>query len=309
MAILSELPEYVDSNRDKLLKESVMQCESAKLFTLQVGCKTKTAINLLNTDIVWQDASSCGWNAQGDSKITQRTITAAPIKINTSFCAKTLLDSALQHQVRMTAGLENLPFAETFCQSIIDKVNESLDVLIWQGDTDKSSDANLKWTDGVIKLLKASDGITEEGQKLTHDAPATDKPVYQMIDDVILALPAQILKRAQVFLGWDYFRRYMLEMKNLNLFHFAPEDLETGVINYPGSVIKIHALHGLTGTGEIVAGDPKNFYFGTGDFGSDNTFDLWYSKDNDEHRFKLETQIGTQIAFPNEVVISSLAGA
>ena len=57
MALINSLPQYVEQNHDKILRDSILGAESAKMFTLQTGVKTKTALNLLNTSIEFQDGS------------------------------------------------------------------------------------------------------------------------------------------------------------------------------------------------------------------------------------------------------------
>ena len=36
------------------------------------------------------------------------------------------------------------------------------------------------------------------------------------------------------------------------------------------------------------------------------TFDLWYSKDNREYRLAVQFNAGTQVAYPNEVVVGGI---
>lgn len=307
MAIQTTLPEYVEQNHDSLLKSAIMGAESAKMFTLQVGVKTKTALNLLNTEVVFQDGSGCGFNAQGTSKISQRTISAAIVKVNMNFCDKDLLNSCLQHDVRVAAGQKTLPFEQDFIEDVVKNVNLATEKIVWQGDVDKSSDNVLKWTDGILKHLKAADGITESKQKLTHEALAPANPVCKMVDAVLLAIPTAVLPNAVIFMGHDYFRSYLMELRDLNLFHYDADGIDTGEVYYPGSRIKIKAVSGLDGTGDIVAADPKNFFYGTDLQGDTERLDLWYSKDNQEFRLCIEFCLGTQVAFPNECVISSLA--
>lgn len=302
--VKTSLPAYVEQNSDKLLRAAIMGSETSKLFTLQVGVKTKTALNLLSTQVKFQDGASCGFNADGTSTLTQRTISAPVIKVNMSWCDKDLLNTCLQHEVRVAAGTKVLPFEEDFVGDVVDNINLNVEKLIWQGDTAKSSDNVLKWTDGVIKILKAADGITVSTQKLTH-TDATPEEVKKAVDAVVMAIPTAVIKDAVVMLGYDYYRSYIMALQALNLYHNAGDNLDKGETLYQGSSIKIKALSGLDGTGEIVAGDPKNFFYGTDLQGDTEKFDLWYSKDNQEFRFASEFGVGTQVAFPNQCVISS----
>ena len=301
MAIVNTLPAYVEQNHDTLLRSAVLGAESAKMFTLQTGVKTNTALNLLNTSVVFQDGSGCGFNAQGESKVSQRKISAPIVKVNMNFCDKDLLNTALQHDVRVAAGQKTLPFEEDFISDVVEQVNNATEMMVWQGDT-ASEDNVLKWTDGILKHLNASDGITKAENKLTH---STD--YVKAVDDVVLAIPTPVLKNATIWMGYDYYRAYIVAMKSANLFHYDANGVDKGETFYPGSNIKIKAVAGLDGTNTIVAGDARYFFYGTDMQGDAEKFDFWYSKDNLEFRLAIEFGLGTQVAFPNEVVISTKA--
>lgn len=303
-SLTTTLPAYVEQNHDTLLRDTVLGAESAKLFTLQTGVKTKTALNLLNTNVEFQDGSACGFSAAGSQTISQRTITAPIVKVNMEYCDKTLLNSCMQHEVRVAAGQKTLPFEQDFIGDVVANVALGAENLIWQGDT-TSSDNNLKWTDGLIKILKASDGITNAKNKLTH-AAITKANVRAAVDDVIEAIPTEVLNKASVFMGYDTYRSYIMALQAANLFNNAGDNLDKGTTKYQGSNITIKALAGLNGTGEIVAGDPANFFYGTDMQNDEEKFDFWYSKDDQVFKLAIEFALGVQVAFPNKVVISSV---
>lgn len=303
MAIVTTLPAYVEQNHDTLIREAVMGAESAKMFTLQVGVKTKTALNLLKSEIEFQDGSKCGFDAKGTSNISQRLIEAPLVKINMSFCDKDLLNTCLQHEVRIAAGQKTLPFEEDFVGDIVSRVNEAVEKMVWQGDKTKTDNNVLKWTDGLLKHLQAEDGITIEEQKLTGDKNLGVKPT---LERVVRAIPTPVIKDAVIFMGYDLYRSYILDMMQANLFHYNADGIDKGETHFPGSQIRIKAVAGLDGTNTIVAGDPKNFFYGTDLQNDTETFDLWYSKDNQEFRLAIEFGVGTQVAVPNECVVCTL---
>ena len=301
---VTALPTYVEQNSDSLLRKAILGAESAKMFTLQTGVKTKTALNLLSTTIALQAGKACGWNASGSSKITQRTITATPLKVNMNFCDKELMDTCLQHGVRVAAGQKSLPFEEEFTSDVTKNVSLAVEKLIWQGDT-SSTDEILKWGDGLLKILNASDGITVSKQKISVSAAPTLSTVRGDVNNVILAIPTEVLNEAVVFMGYDMFRLYVMALQNANLYHEAGDGLDKGSMYYQGSNILIKAVAGLDGTNCIVAADPQNFFYGTDLMGDDEKFDLWYSKDAQEFRLAIGFSTGVQVAFPNECVISA----
>ena len=73
-------------------------------------------------------------------------------------------------------------------------------------------------------------------------------------------------------------------------------------------VSKAWSEYSLNGTKKIVAGDLKgNFFYGTDLEGDQEVFDLWYSKDNQEFRLAIKFNAGVQVAFPDQVVVKTIA--
>ncbi len=303
--LTTTLPQYVEQNGDKLLRKAILGSETAQRFTLQTGVKTQTALNLLNTNVVFQDGKSCGFSAAGSQTISQRTITAGVIKVDMEWCDRTLLDTCAQHQVRVAAGQRTLPFEEQFVKDIIDNINLKVDKLIWQGDTTKTTDADLKWSDGMIKILNANDGITAQTQKLEHDA-LTISNVRAAVDAVVMAIPTEVLNDSVIYMGYDVFRLWRMALAGANLYHESGDGLDRNIGFYPGTSIMVKPVAGLNGTSTIVSVQDTNAYFGTDMMNDAEKFMLWFSADNDMWRFKSAFAVGTQVAFPNQCVISNL---
>ena len=288
--LVNSLPQYVEQNGDKLLRKAILGAETAQRFTLQTGVKTQTALNLLNTDVQFQDGKSCGFNAAGSQTISQRTITAGVIKVDMEWCDRVLLDSCAQHQVRIAAGQRTMPFEEQFVSDIIDNINLKVDKLIWQG---------------MIKHLNANDGITVASQKLEHDA-LTISNVRAAVDAVVMAIPTEVLNDSVIYMGYDVFRLWRMALAGANLYHESGEGLDRNIGFYPGTSIMVKPVAGLNGTSTIVSVQDTNAYFGTDMMNDAEKFMLWFSADNDMWRFKSAFAVGTQVAFPNQCVISNL---
>ena len=296
MAIINSLPSYVLENRDQLIKKSVLGSKSAKRFALQVGVKTSAQINLLNTDVTLQDGAACGWNAAGTSTITSRNIVAPVIKINMSFCDKTLLNSALQHEVRVGAGQKTLPFEQTFAESLLEDLAVKHEKLIWQGDTTIVGNY-LNLADGLIKI-----GLADVTNVVGTAVALTSGTIKAQVDAVFAGIDAAILDKAEIYLGTDAYRLYVMALQALNLYMGAPnvDSMETV---YPGSNVKVIAVPGLTGTDFIFAFDPQMTFYGTDLMGDQEKFDLWYSQDNREFRVEVQFTSGVNWAIPSQVTM------
>ena len=303
MAITNSLPAYVNENKDSLIKKSILGSKSAKRFALQTGVKTKAYINLLSTDAALQSGSACGWNAAGTSTLTARTIEAPVIKVNMSYCDKTLLNSALQYDVRVAAGQKTLPFEEDFVNSALESIANQVEKLVWQGNKAGATSTYLDLADGLIKTLKADVPV---GNKVGTTVALTSANIRVQVDAVFAAIPAEVIGKAEIYMGYDAYRLYVMALQAANLYMGAPaQDGEETV--YPGSTTKIIAVGGLNGQNIIVAGNPEHIFYGTDLSGDDEKFDFWYSQDNQEFRLAVQFTAGVQVAFPDQIILRTNA--
>ena len=82
MAInVASLPAYVEERRLPIISKIILGAKTAELLTLATDVKGKTALNLLNTEVVFGDGSTCGWNEAGTSTLSQRYIDPAILKV------------------------------------------------------------------------------------------------------------------------------------------------------------------------------------------------------------------------------------
>jgi hypothetical protein len=296
--VMTSLTAYVEQRRLPLIKEAVLKAKSASLFNLQTDIKTSAALNLLSTDVEFGDGLTCGWDEAGTQTLSQRVLTTGNIKINMAYCDKAMLKYWTQYQVRVAAGQKTLPFEEDFISSVVENVKAAIETAIWQGDTSSSTN-NLKYFDGLLKILKDADG--------TVDVTITGTSAYDDIMAVYNAIPEKVLDGASILVGADTFRKFVQELVAKNYFHYSGENLN-GEIMLPGSQVKVIAVNGLNGTDKIVAGQlDKNFFYGCDMMNDEEKFEMWYSQDFREFRLAVEFNAGVQIAFPDEVVLGAKA--
>lgn len=304
MIDVTSLTNYVDEQRLPLIRKAVLAPKSADLFNLQTGVKSQAALNILTTDVVFGNGASCGWDPEGTNTLSQRVITVGKVKVNMNFCDRTLLDYWAGYEVKVAAGKETLPFEEAFVADILAHVNAEVEKAIWQGDTEADGsdvDVNLTIFDGLLKIL------SEEEDVIAVSAVA-DANIAQEVYDAYAHIPLEILHKASIVCGEDTFRAYIGELNAANLYHYDPRVDEGMSIVIPGTSTRIYGVPGLNGTKRIVAGDLRgNFFYGTDLEGDQEVFDLWYSKDNQEFRLAIKFNAGVQVAFPDQVVVKTVA--
>lgn len=297
--IVTSLPNYVEERRLPLIAEAVLGAKSAKLFTLQTDIKHAAALNLLNTSIEFGDGATCGWDAAGSQELTQRILTVGNLKVNMPYCERELLDKWLGYEVRVKAGAETMPFEESFINEVIKNIAEKVEIAIYQGDT-ASETNNLKYFDGLLKILNAEAGTIDVNA-------ATQTTQMAKIMAVYAAIPETAFSRGDVaiLIGMDTFRAFTQELIKENLYHYnlgAPE----GELVLPGTNVRVIGVNGLNGTKKAIAASLRNLFFGTDLMNDMETFDFWYSKDNQEFRLVVKFNAGVQVGFPDEVVLGAI---
>lgn len=281
MVNLSQLNVYVDENKLGLIRKSVLGAKTTNYLNLQTGVVGKTKINLLDTTVQFGDGSACGWNEAGTSTITQREINPAPIKVNMSFCDKAMQKYFMNHQITVAAGRSTLPFEEDFIAGVVEGVGKKLEDAIWNGIT-----INEVQYDGFVQI------VTKQA--------TTGSTVYDSVKNLYNGIPSASLMDTVIFIGIDGFRSLAGELTAKNLYHYDPKVDEAFEMVLPGTTTRVIGVPGLDGSNKAYAINTKHAFYGT-DMQNDNeTFDFWYSKDNQEFRLAINFVEGVQVAFPDE---------
>lgn len=300
---VSDISGYIQANERQLIGKAVTGSKTASMLNLQVGVVGTANLNLLTATAGLQDGSSCGFNAgEGDVTISKRQIVAKPIKVNQEFCDKDLLGSSLQWGVRMAAGQTTIPFTQMFVDQIVKEVNKEVENILWQGNTTVNGGTYLDLADGLLTILDAASGSTIDGSVSGKTLAANP---YDVISNIIAVLPDETIDMNNViFVGYDVYRKFIAELQAKNLYHYTADLTSAMEIVIPGTNVKLVGVPGLIGTGKAVATYPENLYLGTDMLNDKETADFWFSKDDDVFKLKISFAIGTQVAFPDLVVVA-----
>lgn len=301
MAIITtSLPDYVNAHRDELLTKSVIGAQTLDHISIMPSVKWKDSLIYLSSTTPFQSAAACGFNAQGDDTLSQRTIEVFPIKVNKTYCPKDLRKTALNHELLFAAGREKLPFEEKFIDSNVESINKELEKEIWQNNASALFP-------GIIYQLTAGDasvGVIDASVAAGYDGA-------DVIDAAYDKLPTEVLaKGAAIFVSNSMFRDYVKALNATCCANRPMIDAAAEQIEYPGdSRVEIIPVEGLEGAKDgngkdalAVASWAKNLVFGTDVEGAENEFKFWFSDDDDVFKFKVLFNAGTAVAFPDEVV-------
>ena len=288
----SALSNYVEEHNMPLINNVVLGSSIVRDMSVQTGIKTKARIHYLSTDPTFQDGSACGFNAAGSAALTEREIETGLIKINYEFCNNELLGKYSEYLVRIAAGAEDLGFEKELMDSIIANIQKKLEKMIFLGDKGNSDMFN-----GLIKVAKDA-GVSEDVLTKSDGAYANIKSVY-------MSLPEEVIEKgATIYVSPATYREFTQELVAKNLFHYSgPTDAYPTEIIFPGTDVKVKRAAGIAGTDYILAGVPKDWFYGCDLSDANEEIKVWYSNDQDVVRMKVLFNAGVQVAFPDEVKI------
>ena len=313
---VSALSNYTKENEALLVTSSVLGAKTAALIksagNVMVGVKSAEKINIMDTDAIFQDGASCGFNASGSTTFTQRTVTPGKIKVNESLCPKDLEAKYLQKALPTGSMYDSVPFEVEYSDKKAKTIAAQLETASWQGDT-ASGNVNLNKFDGFVKLIGAASGVVAaNASTYISGAPLssiTAANVISIFDGVYQAIPAKVVAADDmtIFCGQDLFRTYTIALKNANSFSYSVDAKADGEFILPGTTIKVIAVAGLNGTNKIYALRLSNMFLGTDLLNEEEKFEIFYAKEADQVRFVSQFKFGVNIAFPDETVKFILA--
>ena len=291
--IVTAITGYIEEHKSELLSKSMLDGKSRRAFNLMTGVKGDTTLNIMDTNVVFGELE-CGWNEQGSTEFTKRILEPKALTVNMGFCDKKLLKTYAQYEVKVAAGMETLPFEEKWVNDILKSVNEQIEHMLYFGT---GTGAEFK---GIVPILDAESTTVKVNSVAGTSA-------YDFIKEVAAAIPVNV-KEPVILVGTPLYREFMQDLVTANLFHYDPANGENEY-RLPGTNIKVIAVDGLINANETVAiaANMDNLFYGVSADEDEDTFDLWYSKDNREFRLAINFVAGTQVAFPNEVVLGKRA--
>lgn len=293
---VSALTDYIARNTDELLVKAALSAKSLDYMTQRLNVKHKEALNYLDSTVVLADGKACGFASAGTDVLSERYIEVMPVKVNKEWCAMDFITTYANHQLLVTAGRETLPFEEKLVESNLNRIADALETLIWQGNT------TLK-IDGLIKQAQTETAVIDVAQAKGATATAAIAATYAAIPD-----KAFLRGDVMIFVDPTRYREYITEQNATCCANREVIDAASADIVYVGdSRVRIVPTLGLAGKNVMVAASRENLIYGTDIEDSQSIFDLWYSKDADMWRFNVRFNAGTQIMYPDEVVLTTIA--
>ena len=197
-----------------------------------------------------------------------------------------------------------------FQKAYLDKKNiriaAQLETALWQGDT-SSGTANLNKFDGLSKLIVAGSPVDANVSGYTGVATIstiTQSNVVAATEGIYKAIPAAVMAKGDVkiFVGNDWYRLLIMAYRALNLFSYNPQDANASSFILPATNVEVVSVNGLNGTGDAFAMSLSNIAMAVDLVDEEGAYDMWWSRDNNDVRFRVAFKMGVNVAFTNECV-------
>lgn len=303
----SGISAYTKQDIAPLLTEAVFAAKTQSLIKsggiLLPKTKSSVAVPKLATLANFQ-ADACGWNASGTTTISQATISVGKIKVEEAICTKDFEAYFTQEALKAGSTYEDFGWAEfstKFTEQKNKMIAKQLEIGLWQGDTDSTSE-NLKRFDGLIKIIDAGSPVNANVSGYVSGGPIatiTSSNVISVLNAVYKAIPVEIVDQddLKVFVGNDVYRLAVLAYQALNLYNYKVDAEASQTFIIPGTNVELVAVNGLNGTGDVYATTLSNIAMAFDLEAEEENYKIWYSQDFNEVRYRVAFKLGVGVAY------------
>lgn len=185
---IKALPDYIQEHKDELFIKATLGGKTLGLVEIMPNVKYKDALNYLDSEVVLQDGSKCGWDPQGSDTFAQRFIETKAVEVEKEFCWKDFEKKYMNYQLLWEAGREKLPFEQKIAESNMNAIQEAVEDLVWKGDATLG-------ISGFVADARA------EGDTIEFETGST---ASAKIDAIVAALSFKMLKEGCEYLCFPY---------------------------------------------------------------------------------------------------------
>lgn len=291
---------YVDQVGGELLSKALIGATTPKYVNVRLGIKGTQALNLLNSNIVFQ-AGECGWDPPTGTTttFTQRNITTCAEKYNEALCYQDLFDTYQSMLMQPGQTQETVPFEQQIADLKVKQIQQRIEQKLWQATTGGGDCFNgfkaliVTGTTGVA----SSSGVAFDNSQPYGTA---GNPITE-VDKLINALSDDAMSREdlRVFMSYANFRLYVQALTKANFFsNYIGSSEITGNMEavHPNTNVKVIPTIGLNGSNKVTIGPAEYMVVGFDLLSDHEKLVIWYSKDYDELRLRANYNYGAQIA-------------
>jgi hypothetical protein len=291
---------YVDQVGGELLSKALIGATTPKYVNVKLGIKGTQALNLLNSNIVFQ-AGECGWDpATGTTTtFTQRSITTCAEKYNEALCYQDLFETYQSMLMAPGQTQETVPFEQQIADLKVKQIQQRIESKLWKATTGGGDCFNgfasliTTGTTGVANSTGSTFSSTAAYGSAGNPITEVDRLINVLSDDAISR------EDLRVFMSYANFRLYVQALTRANFFanYIGSSDITANMeAVHPNTNVKVIPTIGLNGSNQVTIGPAEYMVVGFDLLSDHEKLTIWYSIDYDELRLRANYNYGAQIA-------------
>lgn len=287
---------YVNANTDILVSKLVAGTESAKLFNIQNGITTDTAIHGVITNLSIQDGKACGFNAEGNQAITARTLEPNYLKVNQEYCPKDFYGTYKHYETKVAMGKSSLPLEEALIEDVVKAIAIENEKLLWRG---KKSAGD--FVDGLTTVI-ANDSAIPSANKFTSSKATVLERLNEMYTKVGN-------KKVVAFISSAMYRQMITEVIEKNFYASFQDDADLALQKFilPGTNFVVYGVDGIADTDTNIYGlIPDEVFIGVDNADDASAFDFYWSSDDRVYKLVIEWVLAVNYMFSDNVYVYSI---
>jgi hypothetical protein len=301
------LTAYIEDMDFSLIAQVQATGGLAEAVNIQAGIKGTSNLQFLSSDVVF-GADGCSRTPSGTTTLTKKAITVGAIAISEDLCVKDLIGFWTQQLMKQGANSEDeVPqeIEQVWLDNKMNKLKNQLAISDFQGDTGSGTN-NLSYYDGLLKLVDA-DGTVIDGNTgaVTVATTISTTNILTILDAMWTAIPENVsdAEDLSLWMPISVYKKYVIALKNANLFHFKGED---GIETLYGTDLRIRktvGLPGAAGTERMLIARDSNITIGVdGENDEDEVSVRVNPATNKSVFYDVTFKRGVQFAFGDEIV-------
>jgi hypothetical protein len=307
---LTALSAYTTEHAEEFFAKSVMKSKTAGLMNVLSNFKpgTHKLPDFSHDYDLFQDGSSCGWNASGDLTIAQRSITVESLKINTSYCMRDLeakFTRQIMPQGQEYDGLE--PIAAGLLGELDKAVGKMVELTLWNGNkaTAPNAISSYDLVNGLNKVIADETGnLAYEGATGALTTSNIIGAVEALYDGLGVDAYSTInTDQWVVLMGDDKTKMYERAYRDTHGAVVYNQGFEKRYVD--GTNIEIVGVPGLNGTDKLVLAKRDNLILAVDVDGEEMDFKVFMDQYEENVLVKARFALGIQIHFPSEVAVDN----
>lgn len=294
---VSTLTGWVNENSQELLTQALLGSQTADLITVIPGIKYKETLKYLDTDAIIQ-AGGCGYNATGDTTLTDKEVSVVSLKVQEDLCPDDLEATSLQ--LSMSPGKnKNIPFERLWADRKIAQLQTALETMVWSASAASSVKCN------GFKYLMDNDADVHD---FTFAPCVTGKTssdwlaaIYGMFNH--LSPETQSKSDLTLFVSFTTFNLIVQALVVGNLYHIdLSGNSGTAPFVFPGTNVKIQPIKAIACF--MVLTPSSNLIWATDLLSEGDGIEVWYSVDKRLVSSSIDFKIGTSYYWGDEIVLA-----